>query len=225
MLDLSTWLLFLSAAFALAFAPGPGMLYVLSRTMTGGKSAGLASTFGASVGGLLHVFAAALGVSAILATSALAFSLVKWIGAAFLIFLGLKMLYCAYKGDLQNLAKESKTAAGARTQSNFKSAFLQGILAEALNPKTAIFFLAFIPQFVQPETGSVFSQFVVLGVLVVAINAIPDFLIVGFSKPVEKLWNSSYRFRITQQSISGSCLMGLGAYLALSDNSSVSEKS
>jgi len=225
MLDLSTWILFLSAAFALAFAPGPGMLYVLSRTMTGGKSAGLASTFGASVGGLLHVFAAALGVSAILATSALAFSLVKWVGAAFLIYLGLKMLYSALKGDLQSLPKGNEAKAGATTQSNFKAAFLQGILAEALNPKTAIFFLAFIPQFVQPETGSVFSQFVVLGILVVAINAIPDFLIVGFSKPVEKLWNSSYRFRITQQSLSGSCLMGLGAYLALADNNPISVKS
>lgn len=224
MLDLSAWLLFLTAAFGLAFAPGPGMLYVLSRTMTGGKAAGLASTFGTSIGGLLHVFAAALGVSAILATSALAFSLVKWIGAAFLIYLGLKMLYAAFKGDLQSLPQDNKADATA-SQSSFKSTFLQGIMAEALNPKTAIFFLAFIPQFVQPEAGSVFSQFVVLGVLVVTINTIPDFLIVGFSKPVERLWNSSYRFRVTQQSVSGSCLVGLGAYLALSDNSSVNVKS
>ncbi len=213
MLDLNSWLLFIAATLALAFAPGPGMLYVLSQTMNGGKQAGLASTFGASIGGIFHVFAAAFGVSAILASSALAFSLVKYVGAAFLIYLGLKMLYSAYKGNKQQIPTVQAQNV------NFKSVFLQGILAEALNPKTAIFFLAFIPQFVSVNEGAVFGQFILLGMIVVVVNAIPDLMIVLFSKPVEKLWKNNYRFRIIQEATSGVVLMGLGLFLALSDSS------
>jgi len=213
MLDLNSWLLFIAATLALAFAPGPGMLYVLSQTMNGGKQAGLASTFGASLGGIFHVFAAAFGISAILASSAMAFSLVKYVGAAFLIYLGIKMLYSAYKGNKQQVPT-------VQVQSiNFKSVFLQGILAEALNPKTAIFFLAFIPQFVSVNEGAVFGQFILLGMIVVVVNAIPDLMIVLFSKPVEKLWKNNYRFRIIQEATSGVVLMGLGLFLALSDSS------
>ena len=217
MLDLNSWLLFMVATLGLAFAPGPGMLYVLSQTMSGGKSAGLASTLGASLGGVFHVFAAAFGISAILASSALAFSLVKYLGAAFLIYLGLKMLYSAYKGN------SIKVQVSKERTVNFKSVFLQGILAEALNPKTAIFFLAFIPQFVSVNQGGVFGQFVLLGMIVVVVNAIPDLMIVLFSKPVEKLWKNNARFRIIQEATSGVALMGLGVFLALSDsNKSVS---
>ncbi len=212
MLDLNSWLLFILATLGLAFAPGPGMLYVLSQTMSGGKSAGLASTLGASTGGIFHVFAAAFGISAILASSALAFSLVKYLGAAFLIYLGLKMLYSAYKGN------SIKVQVSKEPNVNFKSVFLQGILAEALNPKTAIFFLAFIPQFVSVNEGAIFGQFVLLGMIVVVVNAIPDLMIVLFSKPVEKLWKNNARFRIIQEATSGIALMGLGVFLALSDS-------
>jgi len=212
MLDLNSWILFMVATLGLAFAPGPGMLYVLSQTMNGGKQAGLASTFGASLGGIFHVFAAAFGISAILASSALAFSLVKYVGAAFLIYLGLKMLYSAYKGN------KPQTVVRQERNINFKSVFLQGILAEALNPKTAIFFLAFIPQFVSVNEGAVFGQFIILGMIVVIANAIPDLMIVLFSKPVEKLWKNNQRFRIIQEATSGIALMGLGVFLALSDS-------
>ncbi len=211
MLDTNSWILFLTAAFGLAFLPGPGILYVLSQTMNGGKSAGVASTLGASIGGTFHVFAAAFGISMILASSAFAFTIVKYLGAAFLIYLGLKMLYSAYKGN------KTKIIHTQIKKTNVKSVFLQGILAEALNPKTAIFFLAFIPQFVQVNEGAVFGQFILLGMIVVLINAIPDFMIVIFSKPVEKLWKNNYRFRIIQEAASGLCLMGLGLFLALSD--------
>jgi len=200
------------ATLGLAFAPGPGMLYVLSQTMSGGKSAGLASTLGASLGGVFHVFAAAFGISAILASSALAFTLVKYLGAAFLIYLGLKMFYSAYKGN------SIKVQVSKERNINFKSVFLQGILAEALNPKTAIFFLAFIPQFVHVDQGAVFGQFVLLGMIVVVVNAIPDLMIVLFSKPVEKLWKNNARFRIIQEATSGIALIGLGVFLALSDS-------
>jgi threonine/homoserine/homoserine lactone efflux protein len=217
MLDTNSWILFLTATFGLAFAPGPGMLYVLSQTMSGGKPAGVASTLGASLGGTLHVIAAAFGLSIILASSAVAFTIVKYFGAAFLIYLGLKMLYSAYKGN------KTKIVHTQSKKTNVKSIFFQGILAEILNPKTAIFFLAFIPQFVQVNEGAVFGQFILLGMIVVLINAIPDFMIVIFSKPVEKLRKNNYRFRIIQEAASGICLMGLGLFLALSDtNKSIS---
>lgn len=212
-MDTETWLLFIAAAGTLAITPGPGMLYVLSRTLAGGRSQGLASTLGAAVGGSVHVVGAALGISAILATSATAFTLVKWLGAVFLLCLGIKMLYSAF-GEEEELTINSR---GMNT-GNFLPTFLQGILSEVLNPKTAIFFLAFIPQFVRPQEGPVFSQFLMLGIIVVALNAVPDLLIVLLSKPVERLWRSSYRFRAGQRITSGLCLIGLGIYLALTDN-------
>lgn len=211
MLDFETWIIFMSASLALAFAPGPGMLYVLSRTISGGKTVGIASTLGAASGGLIHVFGAAIGISAVLATSAIAFTIVKYLGAVFLIYLGLKMIYSAFnKVDMKfPLCK------GERKE-EIKSAFYQGIISEILNPKTAIFFLAFIPQFIRPSDGYIYSQFIVLGMIVVVLNAIPDFFIAFFSKPIEKLWNSSSKFRVGQQVTSGICLVGLGAYLAMS---------
>ncbi|MFT6222098.1 MAG: threonine/homoserine/homoserine lactone efflux protein [Candidatus Endobugula sp.] len=215
MLDIQTWIIFVSSALALAFAPGPGMLYVLSRTMSGGRSAGIASTVGSAGGGMIHVFAAALGVSALLATSAIAFSIVKYLGAAFLIFLGIKMIIAALTTTKQNITPEKIKK---ETKANFNSLLYQGIISEILNPKTAIFFLAFIPQFVQLEVGNVFGQFLLLGTIVVIFNTLPDFIICFFSKPIEKLWQTSSTFRKTQQATSGIALIGLGAYLAMSSS-------
>ncbi len=213
MLNFETWIIFLTAAVALSFAPGPGMLYVLSRAISGGKSVGIASTLGAAVGGMIHVFAAAIGISAILATSAIGFTIVKYLGALFLIYLGVKMLFSAFKHvDLEVVV--SKT----NKREEIKSAFYQGVVSEVFNPKTAIFFLAFIPQFVQPAEGSLFGQFIVLGMIVVILNTIPDFLISFFSKPIERLWNSNVTFRRGQQATSGACLIGLGVFLAMSDS-------
>jgi len=212
MLDFETWIIFLTASIALAFAPGPGMLYVLSRTISGGKTVGVASTLGAASGGLIHVIGAAFGVSALLATSALAFTIVKYLGAAFLIYLGIKMIFAAF-GD--NDLKPDRLSIAKRE--DIKSAYYQGIVSEVLNPKTAIFFLAFIPQFIRPSEGFVFAQFVLLGTIVVVLNTIPDFLISYFSRPVERLWKSSRKFRVGQQTTSDICLIGLGVYLALSE--------
>lgn len=212
MLNAETWIIFLSASLALAFAPGPGMLYVLSRTISGGKSAGITSTLGAATGGLIHVFGAAIGVSAILATSALAFMIIKYLGALFLIYLGLKMLMSSFKETVYRPAIESE-----EKQQQMWTIFYQGIISEVLNPKTALFFLAFIPQFINPSNGQVMIQFIILGLIVVVLNSIPDFLIAFFSKPIEKIWKSSRRFRIGQQVVSGTCLVGLGLYLATSE--------
>src|SRR4029077_14265525 len=140
--------LFLVAALVLAATPGPGIFYVLARTLAGGRREGILSSLGTFAGGLVHVFAAALGVSAILAASALAFHTVKYAGAAYLVWLGIRMI------RTRNAEMNVVTAPPS------PGAFRQGILTEALNPKTALFFLSFIPQFIAPERGYVFWQFV-----------------------------------------------------------------
>src|SRR6202790_2792513 len=138
MVDLHHLVLFLAAALVLAITPGPGIFYVLARTLAGGRREGIHSSLGTFIGGLFHVFAAALGVSAILAASAVAFHTVKYAGVAYLVWLGIRMIR----------TRNDELAMSAATPS--RGAFRQGILTEALNPKTALFFLSFIPQFIAP---------------------------------------------------------------------------
>lgn len=149
---MSPFLAFLIAAIVLAITPGPGIAYVVARTVAGGRKEGLASCFGTGVGGMLHVLAAALGVSLLVAQSALAFSVVKYVGAAYLIYLGIRLLM-QKNHEFQPLDVSSE---GQRR------AFLEGIVVEALNVKTALFFLAFLPQFVSANQPLI-PQMVALG--------------------------------------------------------------
>src|SRR5437763_5546029 len=139
MFDSTRFFLFLTAALLLAIAPGPGMLYVLARSLAGGKREGVLSALGTFLGGMVHVFAAALGVSIILAKSAVAFAAVKYVGAAYLCFLGVRMITDAYreKANLEVIPQ------GLTPERN---PLWQGVATEVLNPKTALFFLSFIPQ-------------------------------------------------------------------------------
>jgi len=158
MIDAEQIRIFLPAAALLAALPGPGMLYVLARSLRGGRPEGLASSFGTAGGGLVHVVAGAFGLSAILARSASAFLVVKYLGAAYLIYLGTRTLCSApTEAAAENLSKASR------------SPFLQGIVTEMLNPKTALFFLAFIPQFIH-HTAPLLMQFLTLGSISVALN-------------------------------------------------------
>jgi threonine/homoserine/homoserine lactone efflux protein len=207
MLDPRHFLLFFTAALVLAITPGPGIFYVLARTLAGGRGEGVQSSLGTFVGGLFHVIAAALGVSAILAASAVAFRSVKYAGAAYLIWLGIRMI----RSRNAELTVASAAAAPAR------HAFRQGILTEALNPKTALFFLSFIPQFIAPERGHIFFQFVILGSISVVLNTTADLVVVFLSAPLERKLKSSARFRSRQRIASGVGMIGLGAYVALAD--------
>lgn len=204
MFDAHRFILFLAAATILAVTPGPGIFYVLARTLAGGRREGFQSSFGTFFGGLFHVFAAALGVSAILAASALAFHTVKYAGAAYLVFLGIKMI------------RSRKAELPTETSAPKGSAFRQGILTEALNPKTALFFLSFIPQFIAPERGHVFFQFAILGIVSVTLNTAADLIVVSLAAPLERKLKSSARFRSGQRTASGLGMIGLGAYLAFS---------
>jgi len=166
MTDTQHFLLFLGAAMVLAITPGPGIFYVLARTLAGGRREGIQSALGTFFGGLFHVVAAALGVSAILAASAVAFHTVKYAGAAYLVWLGIRMI------RTRNAEMAVQTAAPGQ------GSFRQGILTEALNPKTALFFLSFIPQFIAAGRGHVFLQFIVLGATSVLLNTIADLVVV-----------------------------------------------
>lgn len=157
--------LFLVAALLLAIIPGPGMLYVGARTLAGGLGEGLASTAGTGLGGMAHVLAGALGLSALVMASAEAFTVMKLLGGVYLIWLGFQAWRQA------GLAVQ----AGAELPPlGMSRAFREGVVVEALNPKTAAFFLAFIPQFLDPSRGDIGWQFVLLGSICVAANTLVD---------------------------------------------------
>jgi threonine/homoserine/homoserine lactone efflux protein len=207
MIDSHLFVLFLAAAVLLAITPGPGIFYVLSRSLTGGRMEGFLSAAGTFVGGLVHVAAAAVGLSAIIATSALAFSIVKYAGALYLIYLGIGMIRS------RNLPIEDVSSALMA-----RHTFRQGILTEVLNPKTALFFLSFIPQFVNPKLGQVTLQFLFLGFLSVMLNTLADVAVVFFAAPIGIRLKSSIRFRRNQRVISGTAMIGLGAFLGLGES-------
>ena len=164
--SMTYWIVFFSAAVALNISPGQDLIYILSKTIAQGRKVGVASTLGVCSGALVHVFAAAFGISAILATSALAFNVVKYAGAAYLVYLGLQALMSkAGKIDFSE-HQTKKTTPG--------HAFKQGALVDILNPKVAIFFMAFLPQFVRPELEMPTVQIVVLGILVILVAIIVE---------------------------------------------------
>ena len=203
-----TYIPFLIAALALAITPGPGIAYVVARTVAGGRQEGLASCLGTGLGGLLHVLAAALGLSVLLAQSALAFSLLKYGGAAYLIYLGVRMLL--QKAPAGDTAPVS--AQGVRR------AFSEGIVVEALNVKTALFFLAFLPQFTTPAEP-LLRQLVLLGSICVALNTLVDVLaVLGAQGLLNSRVARAARARLMTLA-SGVTMLGLGLWLALAKRS------
>lgn len=209
MVDSTRLFVFLGAAILLAVAPGPGMLYVLARTLAGGRREGLLSALGTFLGGMVHVFAAAAGVSIILARSAVAFATVKYLGAGYLCVLGVRMILDARKKD------EGISLAGLRPQRN---PFWQGVMTEVLNPKTALFFLSFIPQFVNRMGGHVFAQFLLLGTLSVMLNTSADIVVTLLAGPLGQRIRESERFRRRQRTLTGTVMIGLGTYLAFGES-------
>ncbi|HTS35800.1 MAG TPA: LysE family translocator [Candidatus Solibacter sp.] len=213
MFDSTRFFLFLTAALLLAIAPGPGMLYVLARSLAGGKREGVLSAFGTFLGGMVHVFAAALGVSIILAKSAAAFAAVKYVGAAYLCFLGVRMIVDAHRNNGDGAA-----AAIAENVHPARNPLWQGVATEVLNPKTALFFLSFIPQFVVRGNGHVFLQFVTLGTISVILNTSADLLVIALAGPLGDKIRSSATFRRRQRTVTGAIMIGLGTYLATSES-------
>lgn len=201
-----TFLLFLLAASLIALSPGPGIFYVAARTLAGGRAEGFASSVGTGTGGLVHVLAGAAGVSALVMASAEAFTLLKIGGALYLVWLGFKTIR-----EGGNLAPASVTRSGAAR------AFREGVVVEALNPKTAAFFLAFLPQFVDvtngPAAGPVWLQFAVLGTISVVLNTAVDFCVVVLAARARKLATSRPSLLRRLRQGSGAMIAALGVAL------------
>jgi threonine/homoserine/homoserine lactone efflux protein len=164
--DASTYALFVAAALALLLVPGPAVVYVVVRSVSGGRLTGLVSVLGIELGTLLHVVFAAAGLSAIVASSVVAFSVVKWLGAAYLVWIGLKQIFGRGEDD-----EETELAEGGENRLRI---FYQSVLVQVLNPKVALFFLAFLPQFVDPSRGAAWTQIVVLGATLAFLGLFTD---------------------------------------------------
>jgi threonine/homoserine/homoserine lactone efflux protein len=209
--DMTQLALFCAAAFVLAVVPGPGIFYVAARTLAGGRAEGMASSFGTGLGGMAHVLAGSLGISAIVLASAELFAALKLIGAAYLVWLGMRTFQAARR-DATSVLNGGPAAppVGARR------AFREGVMVEALNPKTAAFFLAFIPQFVDPSQGSVAAQFVVLGFVSVLLNTLADIFVAFLASGIRDGAKASPVLirRLRQGSGAGMVALGVGLALA-----------
>jgi len=201
------FLLFLGVSWALILAPGPDMLYVISRGIAHGRRAGVLSAIGVVSGILVHTTAAAFGLTLILQTSAFAFLLVKYVGAAYLIYLGIKAWH----------DKSTLSIATTAPVVNSHALFWQGVLSNVLNPKVAIFFLAFLPQFIEKESSHVAWQMVFLG-LTFACFGLCFLLIVGYSSGTIGRWLTQRpQYAQSLQRLSGGILIGLGIRLAFTE--------
>ena len=196
--------LFLLAALVIAAVPGPGIFYVAARTIAGGRKAGIASTFGTALGGLVHVVAGGLGVSAIILASAELFTVLKFAGALYLVWLGFRTFReagVAQPGPIEPV--------GA------KQAFRDGVVVEALNPKTAAFFLAFVPQFIDPASGHPALQFITLGLISVTLNTLADVVVVAIAATARATLSRKPALVRRLRQGSGLFIAGLGISLAL----------
>jgi threonine/homoserine/homoserine lactone efflux protein len=204
--DPSSFVLFVAAALVLLLTPGPAVLYIVTRSLEQGRRAGLVSVLGVHAGTLVHVAAAAAGLSAVLAASATAFAAVKYLGATYLIYLGVRQL-------LSRAATSADVAVAPRP---LRRAFLDGLVVNVLNPKTALFFLAFLPQFVTISRGAVPVQIVGLGIVFVALGLLTDGLY-ALTAGAAARWLRARRGRaLTRRWIPGTMYIGLGLATALS---------
>src|SRR5215469_9004440 len=208
----SSLLLFVTTAVVLLVIPGPAVFYILGRSVGQGRSAGLISALGIGVGTLVHVAAAALGLSALLVSSAAAFTMVKYLGAAYLIYLGVQKLR---RSD----SFETSSEAG---RTRLSHVFGQGIVVNTLNPKTALFFFAFLPQFVDPGRGRISVQILFLGLLFAVMGVLSDSIWALSSGTVAEWLRRDRRWMRTQRYVSGGVLISLGVATALAG--SVSKK-
>jgi threonine/homoserine/homoserine lactone efflux protein len=208
--DLTQLALYFAAAFLLAVTPGPGIFYVAARTLAGGRAEGIASSFGTGLGGMAHVLAGSLGVSAIVLASAELFAALKLIGAVYLIWLGFRTFQAA--------RREAATVLNGGTvapPAGDRRAFREGVLVEALNPKTAAFFLAFIPQFADPSAGHIALQFVVLGFVSVALNTLADIVVAFAASGIREGAAARPGLIRRLREASGGAMIALGVGLAL----------
>jgi len=204
--DFSSLILFFVAALTLLIIPGPAVLYIVNRSIDQGRMAGIISTLGIGVGTLFHIIAASLGLSAILISSILAFNIVKYAGAAYLVYLGIQKFISKEEIELSNNRKSVKLS----------KVFYQGIIVNVLNPKTALFFFAFLPQLVNYKQGNVTMQILILGILFVLMGFITDSSYALLAGSFTKLIKRNVHLLKRQKYISGVIYFALGVAAAVS---------
>jgi len=197
--------LFCLSAIVLSVTPGPDTFYILGRTISQGSKSGTASVLGISTGVLIHTIAAAIGLSTILATSALVFRIIKLIGAAYLIYLGITLILASK--DIDGLKKDNLSS------SSFWKIYRQGVVTNVLNPKVALFFLSFLPQFIDPKHGNV-TSFILLGIFYVFTCTIWYLIFALFSSAIAKTFQQNTLWLRAINKISGGLFIGLGLSLA-----------
>ncbi len=203
-MDYSFWLMFLGVAIVLNATPGPDLLYIISNTLRGGKRIGFASSLGVCTGALFHVFIGAIGLSAIVLASALAFAVVKYLGVLYLFYL-------AYQSFKSAGVKFDITKKGM--QKSAWSVYRQGVLIDILNPKVALFFMAFLPQFIREGHGSVAFQFIYLGVTVIVVAAIVEGTYVLLADKISLTLRKNRNFALWMDRVLGTVFAALGVSL------------
>jgi threonine/homoserine/homoserine lactone efflux protein len=208
--DIAQLALYFTAAFLLAITPGPGIFYVAARVLAGGRAEGVASSIGTGLGGMVHVVAGSLGVSVVVLASAELFTALKLVGAAYLVWIGFRTFRTA-----RSEAATVLNGGAVEPAIGPQRAFREGVLVEALNPKTAAFFLAFIPQFVDPTGGHMALQFVMLGFVSVALNTLADVVVAFAASRIREGAAARPALIRRLREASGAATIALGLGLAL----------
>lgn len=203
--DLTLWLLFVGASLALLLTPGPAVLYIVARSVEQGRAAGLVSVLGIHLGTIVHITAAAVGLSALIVSSALAFGIVKYLGAAYLVWVGIRTL----------MAKDPAPDAPVVPAEPLRRVFRDGFVVNMLNPKTAIFFLAFLPQFVDPARGALHWQILILGLTFMGLGMMSDGMFALIAGTAGDFLRRNKRFLRLQRWFAGFSFIGLGLTAAM----------
>lgn len=209
MIDYDFWFMFILAGIILNATPGPDLLFIITKTVSGGKKIGFASSLGVCTGALFHVFFAAVGLSAILATSAVAFSIVKYLGVIYLFYL----VYQSFVNSKIDFDIDVK-----QKDENFFKVFRQGVLIDILNPKVAIFFMAFLPQFIREGYGSIEFQFVYLGIITIVIALIIEAVYIVFASKISQKIYKNKKYTLWMNKIVGTIFLALGVKLFYETN-------
>lgn len=207
-MELHSLLLFVVACLAINMIPGPDVIYIVSNTMKGKMVSGMKAAIGLGTGYFVHTLAACLGLSAIILSSAFAFSIVKWLGAVYLLYLGIQSLLSMWRGGSNIVVQEN-------TQAN-KNLFVQGMIVSVLNPKVALFFLSFLPQFIDPSSSSTSLQLLMLGLLFSALATMCNLLYASLGSWVFSRANSQ-RYSRVLEGVSGALLIGLAGKVMMSE--------
>ena len=201
--DIGSIITFGIASIALLLIPGPAVIYILNRSVSDGREVGLAAVAGLELGNFMHVIAASAGLSAVLATSATAFNTVKWLGAGYLVFVGVR-----------TLLRRPSAVSGDSTSVTLKRSFTQGVVVNTLNPKVALFFLSYLPQFIDADKGAAWSQALVLGTTFVIIGCCTDGMYALTASALRKKLLTGRTLPIVQRYVAGTVFVALGVMAA-----------